>query len=369
VKASLTNETTGALFHRPVAVVEEAARTRAHEGLTVTPWRDGLPIWRAALNQLAGAGFYHCESWIEAIREAYSLNLEVATLHRYGLLRAAAVFARSKRLFSTRLVSMPFSDCAAPLALDDESRAELMGAVVAANPDASIEVRGVAGVAPWHNVDCFAQWSLDTARPFAEIEEGFGRTVRNGIKRAVRDKIQIECGADASCLARFYALQLVTRRRLGVPPQPLKFFETVREKFSRSGDIEIWFATLNGQDQAGLIMLRSGDQLCNKWAARAEQCHPGANHYLVAKMIEAHAGRAGSIDFGRCDVRNQGLVRSKADLGCFSSPAPYAFYPSAPSHISSEVLSGPARLVSSLWKRLPIPVTRVLGDALYRYMA
>ena len=86
-------------------------------------------------------------------------------------------------------------------------------------------------------------------------------------------------------------------------------------------------------------------------------------------MIEAHAGQARSIDFGRCDMRNQGLVRSKADLGCVPRPLPYAFFPKAPRNISSEVLSGPAKILSAVWKRLPLPVTRVLGEALYRYMA
>jgi hypothetical protein len=75
------------------------------------------------------------------------------------------------------------------------------------------------------------------------------------------------------------------------------------------------------------------------------------------------------MDFGRCDVRNQGLLRSKADIGCVSRPLPYAFFPKAPRNISSEVLSGPAKIVSSIWKRLPLPVTRVLGEILYRSMA
>jgi hypothetical protein len=85
-------------------------------------------------------------------------------------------------------------------------------------------------------------------------------------------------------------------------------------------------------------------------------------------MIEAYAGKARSLDFGRCDMRNQGLVRSKSDLGCVARALPHAFYPKAPRNISSEVLGGPAKILSGVWKRLPLPVTRVLGAALYRYM-
>ena len=340
----------------------------AHDGLALTPWSEGHALWRSALAQLPGATFYHCESWIEALRAAYGINLEVATLHRAGELRAAAVFARSRGLLSTRLIALPFSDCADPLALDAEARVDLLRALAAANPATSIEVRGTAGPEPWQNVDCFAQWSLDLARPFSDLKAGFGRTVRIGVKRAVRDHVRIECGTDRAYLARYFELQLITRRRLGVPPQPFKFFAAMHDRFARTGDIEIRFATFEGRDHAGSILLRSGDQLCYKWGARLEDCHPGANHLLVAAMIEAHAARAAAIDFGRCDNRNAGLVRSKADVGCVARPLPYAFFPSAPRQISSEVLSGPAKIVSSLWKRLPLPVTRVLGAALYRYM-
>jgi Acetyltransferase (GNAT) domain len=371
MKASLTNETTRAFFPRPLVRADAIGRssTAVRDGMTLTPWSDGLPMWRAALKLLSGATFYHCEPWIEALRGSYPLHLVIATLHHDGDLRAAAVFARSKGLFGTRLVSLPFSDCGEPLAIDEQSRTEFLRVLASSRQANSIEVRGAAGPAPWQNVDCFAHWTLDLKRPFGAISAGFGRTIRSGIKRGIKDHIVVDRGTSAAYLARFFELQLRTRRRLGIPPQPFKFFSTVHEKFAQRGDCEVWFATLHGRDEAGLVLLRNGDQLCYKWGARAENCHSGANHLLVSNMLEAHAGKAGSIDFGRCDSRNPGLVRSKAELGCVQRPLPYAFFPTAPRSISSEVLSGPARILSSAWKRLPLPVTRVLGEALYRYLS
>ena len=367
MKASLTRESGAARPERPLTLVRPAESAR--DGFAMTPWGEGLPIWRTALGRLPGASFYHSETWIDAIATAYKLKLEVATLQRQGQLRAAAVFARSKKLFSTRLVSLPFSDSAVPLATDDESRAELLCEVIDSYPNASIEVRGIAGPQPWQNVECFAQWSLDATRPFDQVRKDFGRTVKNGINRATRDEIAVECGLEPSHLARFFDLQLVTRRRLGVPPQPYRFFETVREHFCRGGNIEIWLASLNGRDHAAIVLLRAGNQLCVKWSARAENSHPSAVHFLSVKMVEAHAGNGETFDFGRCDTRNVGLARSKADLGCVSRPAPYAFYPKAPANISSEVLSGSAKTLSSIWKRMPLPATRVLGNVIYRFMA
>lgn len=371
MKASLTNESTGAFFEssRTMPAAVERSDSLVHDGLTMTPWPDALTTWRSALSRFPGATFYHCERWIESLRATYSLKLEVATLHRDGEVRAAAVVARSKGLLSTRMVALPFSDCAEPLAADEESRADLVRALASLNRAGSIEIRGVAGPEPWKNVDCFEHWTLDLKRPYSEISKGFSRNIRNGIKRGQKDNLQIDRGTSADYISRYYDLQLETRRRLGVPPQPFKFFATVHDKFARGGDCEIWFARFEGRDHAGAVLLRSADQLCYKWGARIENGHPGANHLMVATMIEAYAEKAASMDLGRCDKRNQGLVRSKSELGCVARPLPYTFFPKAPRNVSSEVLSGPARLVSMIWKRLPLPVTRVLGEALYRYMA
>jgi hypothetical protein len=375
MKVTLTNESAGAFFERPLAE-RPLARTTAvdrsnhltRDGLTLTPWADATAVWRTALTQLRGAAFYHCEPWIEALCASYPLNLEVATLHRAGQLRAGAVLARSRGLFSTRLVSLPFTDYAAPLAIDDQARMEFLRVLASSGQADAVEIRGAEGPSPWKNVECFSYGMLDLQRPYSEISAGFSRSVRSGIKRALKDRVQIDRGTGADYLARFFELQLETRRRLGVPPQPYKFFASVHEKFGRTGDCEVWFATLNGRDEAGLVLLRSGDRLCYKWGARLERGHPGANHLLVTRMIEAHAGRAASMDFGRCDLRNQGLLRSKAELGCVMHPLPYAFFPRAPRHVSAEILSGPAKVLSAVWKRLPLSVTRVLGEAVYRYL-
>jgi hypothetical protein len=386
MKPSLTDERTSLFFDLaevPKAISASSPAIKSSEKLTlaerphralrngfsIARWPDALPLWRTALAKLPDATLYHRERWLEALRSCYPFDLRVATLHRHGELRAAAVLARSRKLFSTRMMSLPFSDSGEILAVDADSASDFCNELVASNEAHSIEIRGTAGPAPWKNVDCFLHWKLDLKRPFAEIYAGISRNVKNGMKRARKDNIQIERGGGLDYISRYYELQLATRRRLGVPPQPARFFTTVHENFSKAGDCETWFATRSGADLAGLIVLREGDDIYYKWGARAESAHPGANHLLVMRMIEEFAGKARSLDLGRCDSRNQGLCRSKSELGAVSRPLPYAFFPAAPRHISSEVLSGPAKLVSEVWKKLPLPVTRVLGEALYRYLA
>ncbi len=385
MKPSLTNESAGALFEQPKPIptvvsprplvtgarspVLERTDPVVRDGFSIARWNDALPLWRNALANLSGATLYHSERWIEALRSCYPIDLRVATLHRGGELRAACVFARSRGWLTTRLVSLPFSDSSEPLALDEQARFDFLRALTSSNEAASFEIRGASAPSPWESIDCFWNWSLDLSRPFREIHAGFNRNVRNGVKRARREQVQIERGTDIDGISRFFRLQLETRRRLGIPPQPFRFFSSVHEQFSRNGDCEIRFATRGRRDLAGLIFLRDGDHLYYKWGARSENGPSGANHLLVVTTIEEFAGKARLLDLGRCDFRNQGLVRSKTDLGCVSKPLPYAFFPHAPRYANSEVLGQPAKLLSAIWKRLPLPVTQVLGEVMYRYMA
>jgi hypothetical protein len=124
-----------------------------------------------------------------------------------------------------------------------------------------------------------------------------------------------------------------------------------------------------GRMIAAGLMLRSFDSLHYKWSARHDDSAAGAAQLLIWSVIERHAGVTRSLNLGRTDTRNSGLVRFKKEAGAQSSALPYSFYPDAPSQVSAEVLSGPMLLLSQGWRRLPRIASRALSSALYRYMA
>lgn len=339
------------------------------DGLAVLAWHDAEPLWRSALSQFSGASLYHREPWLRALRDCYGLDLRTAVLFRSGELRAATTFARCPGIRSARMVSLPFSDQGEVLAADHESRAELMRALAQAPVGKAMEVRGVSGPRPWVNVDCFLHWQVDISRPFDRIYPTLGSQLRTKTRKARRNNVTIERANSLEFMRRFYELQLETRRRLGVPPQPFCFFEAVHQAFAPSG-CEIWFASHRGRIVAGLVVLHDGDTVYYKWSARREDGPAGASHLLGMNLIEEYAGHARFLDLGRSDARNQGLNQFKTGLGARPSPLPYAFLPSAPRHVSSEVMtSKPARLARAVWRRLPLEVTRVAGEVLYRYLA
>jgi hypothetical protein len=233
----------------------------------------------------------------------------------------------------------------------------------------NIELRGIEGPSPWRTIDCFHEWALDLARPFAQIQRTADRNFRRQVRHATEDGIRVDSGAGEELLRRFYRLQLQTRRRLGVPPQPLRFFSRVSEEFARASAFEVWMASRGGRDHAGVVMLRDGATLYAKWSARALHGADGTSHLVFFSMLEHYAGKAAALDLGRTDVRNTGLARFKSEMGAKPSPLPYSYFPVLRNTPSAESPERSATLFTQMWRRLPLALTRVIGAIGYRFLA
>jgi hypothetical protein len=334
------------------------------------PWPEGREAWERLATPTNGATLYHDQRWLSLLQRTYGFEMAVASITAGAQLDAGCLLARTRNPFSPRLIALPFSDSCPPLAADPSALAELAcGLIRRPMLRGGCEIRGVALPPPWQVVNCFGEWSVDLRQTAAQLQRRHAAHFRRQVRGAADAGLSVRCGSSLEDLHGFYGLMLQTRSRQGVPVQSLRFFERVRELFSPGGDFEIWSVSQGGRLLASGIILRAFDCLHYKWSARRLDSNGGAAHLLLHSMIEQHAGAAVSLNLGRTDVRNSGLVRFKKDAGAEPAPLPYSFYPSAPKQVSAEVLSGTARLLSLAWRRLPLVATRVLGSALYRYMA
>jgi hypothetical protein len=338
--------------------------------VTIQPLADALDQWKQLGEASGNATLFHTPAWAQVLRRAYGFRVFAATLERDGKVLAGCLLSRTKNPFARHVVGLPFSDSCAPLGVDQDAIAALMRGLAAAPPlGGNLEIRGIKASAPWQTVDCFEQWSLDLARPFAEVQRAADRNFRRQVKRAASEAFKIENGDSAAMLRRFYAIQLETRRRLGVPPQPLRFFSLVREVFTQSHGLEVWLASCAGRDQAAIVVLRDGPTLYAKWSARTAESAAGASHLLFFSILEHHAGKAVSLDLGRTDARNTGLARFKAEMGAAPVPLPYSYFPRTARRTSAEDPDRATSALTRIWRRVPLPVTRAVGAIAYRYLA
>jgi hypothetical protein len=332
------------------------------------PLSEAAEEWEQLLLDAPGALLYHSRKWIEVLRKAYDLKPTVVlAVDQAGNTGAGCIFATVGLPLRRRSVALPFSDSCPPIAVDKSAARELILALRNnALARGGFELRGVAASEPWQVVNCFVDWHLPLRGSLASIQAGASKHFARQMRHAVKEGIAIEHGSDLNRLKRFYRLMLLTRRRQGIPPPPFRLFESVEEVFGSA--CETWLATKQGKDLAGLVVLRYGDRLHYRWGARIDD-PSGANHLLFWNLIEKYASDFRVLDLGRTDYRNAGLCRFKRELGAVSAPLSYSYFPSVGEQVSAETLSGPARLASRVWRHLPLPVTRVLGTAIYRFCA
>ncbi len=314
--------------------------------LQFRPFSGAEAIWRQLLEAAPVSTLYHRPSWIELLGRAYGFSFWLATIHQNGKVRAGCLFARSRNPFRRGFVSLPFSDTCPPLATDRSAANELLDALIAEN----------------------ANWRLELDRPIASIADALASNFRRNLQRSRQQGIKVDQGCGIDYIERFYALQLESRRGFGLPPQPSQFFKLTQQIFGR--DVALWIASQNGKDVSSAVFLRDGDIAYYKWGARLPGHQSSANHLLFWGVIEEFVSQGvHTLDLGRADIRNQGLTRFKKELGAVAEPLPYSFYPRVPASVSPEMLTGTGRFVSKVWARLPIVATKILGGAIYRFLA
>ena len=108
----------------------------------------------------------------------------------------------------------------------------------------------------------FCLHTLDLARPEEQIFRGFhASSTQRAIRRAEREGLSYEAGTSDTLLSAFYRLLRLTRRRHGLPPQPMAWFRNLiacipSTRFARSGQgATIHVASKDGVPVAGILTL------------------------------------------------------------------------------------------------------------------
>jgi predicted N-acyltransferase len=271
---------------------------------------------------------------------------------------------------------VPFADQCNLLVDSSEDKEELIRALqeTAANERlAYVELRSqdTDKLQPlgWHARSSFRLHVLDLQRPLDDVFRATHKTcIQNAIRRAERAKLQYDEGTSDRLLRAFYKLLIMTRRRHGIPPQPIEWFRNLRDCLGER--LKIRVVSKEQQAVAGIVTLHSGDTMLYKYGCSDAAYHNlGGMAFLLWKAIEeAKALGARRFDFGRSDADNTGLILFKDRWGSLQSTLTYLRYSvRRPGRTLTD--SPGARLVGHLFARLPDEWLTTAGRLLYKHMA
>lgn len=276
-------------------------------------------------------------------------------------------------LTGRRGVCLPFSDCCTPLLFDEavssSFASKLLQLAVTRNWK-FLELRG--GTKPATSAvpsATFHSHKIDLSRGTDHLFARFASSVRGAIRRALKMGVTGEISCSRESLSVFYDLHLRTRRRHGLPPQPIKFFRNIHEELMKNGFGFVALARSASRPIAAAVFFRLGEKALYKYAASDERYQELRGNDLVLwegiKFLVQEGAR--TLHLGRTPLENDGLRRFKLRWDVTEEMLHYfRFDVGKNSWLSMQGL--PRTLHKQVFGRLPLKLNQLAGSMIYPHL-
>ncbi|MCS7337950.1 MAG: GNAT family N-acetyltransferase [Verrucomicrobiae bacterium] len=355
----------------------EAKRAQAFGGrhllLQVNPVQ--YPGWDSLLHAHPDRCVFHTAAWARVLTETYGHEPAYFT-HFYGgeLAGLLPVMKVSSLFVGARAVSLPFTDYCPALFGPDCYQNELYKLALQWSRAAGcrfIEFRGNGNGMPG------ATPSLVFYGHIVDLNGGAGRAwerldpaVRRGVRKAKEAGVDVKFSTEEEAVREFYRLHCKTRRRHGLPPQPYSFFRNIAAHILQHGLGVVATANWEGRAIAAAIFLWFGRRAVYKYGASdyAFQ-HLRPNNLVMWQAIEWLAERRyESLHLGRTSRGNEGLRRFKQGFGAVEETIAYYKFDVVQNCFVRDV-DRALGWYNSVFRRLPVPVLRLVGTLLYKHIS
>jgi CelD/BcsL family acetyltransferase involved in cellulose biosynthesis len=339
----------------------------------IDPLRD--PRWQTFVKWNADSSAFHRVEWLRALQSCYGYVPRALTSTPPGSpLENALLFCEVRSsLTGNRLVSLPFSDHCEPLVNHPKELDALLSAAaerVEAKRWKYFEIRPLLRVPSSQTglavSETFYFHRLDL-RPSDQIlfKRFHKDSVQRKIRRAEREGLHCEEGLSEKLLRCFYKLLVMTRRRQGLPPQPLKWFQSLIACMGSKVKIRVAF---KGEIPVTAILTISHKRtLIYKYGCSDHRFHNlGGMALLFWNAIQdAKANGMEDLDMGRTGTEHTGLAIFKERWGAERSTVNYWRCPVHAAQAKSD------RLIKYANRFLPLAPNaslEMLGRLLYRHI-
>lgn len=340
------------------------------------PGEDAL--WDGYLAAFPEATLYATSAWCALIAEVFGHRARRLVAEHGGRVRGVlALYKVRLPLLGAKWLSLPFDvGSGGPLADgSDGERLLLARAVELAreSPAKYLQLRARRAPAGADELGFTASTPLRVTRlevdgeqqAWARVAKHHQRSVRTAEKRGVR----VRPAASLEDVRAFHAVYLRAFRDFGTPPYPWSYFRAAWERLRPPGHAHLLLAEAEGAVIGGMLLFGWHRTLAMKFAIvlpETQALRPYAALYWAAIQLAAARGHR-EISWGSSAPAQTGLLEFKERWGGASAPVHFhdlalrAAPPDIERYYDSE---GFARRV---WKRLPIPLTALLGGPLNRW--
>jgi CelD/BcsL family acetyltransferase involved in cellulose biosynthesis len=337
--------------------------------VSTLPLRD--PRWLEFVSARPEALPVHHPAWALVLEECYDFGSLALVRETEGTISAGMPVLQVQRPFGgARWISLPFTDFSPPLGGPSELErlARDLDGLPAARGVKRLEIRSPFPGATSETPEPPLRHTLPLDVDPDVVARRFKDSVKRNIRKGERSGVTIRRGTgEADLVDAFYGLHVQTRRRLGVPVQPRRFFRLLWRNVVEPGLGFVLVALDDERPVAAAVFLAWNGTVAYKYGASdPERLSLRPNDVLFRDAIRwACANGFHTLDFGRTDADATGLRRFKLGWGCDEAPLLYSVVGGEPPRLTSSSSTALAPLL----RHSPTWVTRVVGELLYKYAA
>jgi hypothetical protein len=292
------------------------------------------PDWDVRLSAQGQVGIFHTAAWARVLVESYGFRPLYLMTGDRDPRPIVPLMEVSSWVTGKRGISLPFTDeCRLGVPFGDLPL--FWGKALNLGRDRNWRYLEVRGCPALRSTDPSAQpslsffsHSLTLSRNCDRLFSNFESSVRRAIRRAEKSGVELDVSRGAEAIRAFYRLHCITRKRHGIPPQPLAFFLNIG-RYILSKDLGVVIsAKYKKQIIASAIFFQYGKEAIYKFGAsdpRFQELRP--NNLVMWKAIQQCAQYGiSTLDFGRTSLSNEGLRRFKLGWGATERVIEYFKY-------------------------------------------
>jgi Acetyltransferase (GNAT) domain len=337
------------------------------------PLRDSN--WDRLVTSHPDFNFFHSTAWAKVLCKTY--GHKATYLHfsrRHELVALVPMMEIRSALTGRRGVCLPFSDFCGPLMFDKSESGAVLDKLVQLARERSwryFEVRGGRGMLPAiaTSASQFYGHKLLLPERSEELLARFTSPARRAIRKAEKSEAEVRVVTTREAILEFYSLHVKTRRRHGLPPQPLSFFINIYEEIIKAGHGFVVVARSGSRSFAAAVFFQFGKNAIYKFGASDEAFQELRGNNLVMweaiKFLIRHGFK--SLHFGRTDLDNEGLRHFKSGWGTEEELIEYFRF-----DIEAESWKTTGRNGSGfhnrIFRRMPLLLNRLAGSVIYPHL-
>lgn len=320
---------------------------------------------------------FHTSNWACVIQKTYGYRTCYFVIEdsQKNIIAGFSFFLVDDWVRGRRMVSLPFTDECPLLCAGKENNVEetilKVGEEYKIN---SIEIRSSqTTLLNFTKFKChcyFKLFKLDLSVGLNNLWKTFKqKSIRYPINKAQNLGVKIERFITVEGVKMFYRLNLFTRKKHGVIPQPYEFFKNIFDEIVAKGYGFILIAFYRQKPIAASIFFNYKDTLYHKFnASDINYLKYQPNHLILWEAIKWGVDNGYKVlDLGRTSPDNRGLMAFKRHWGAKEIDLPYYYWPTVKGLSAMRESSLKYRITSTLLKNSPVPVLKIAGNLLYKY--